>query len=210
MGNEVFVFIDESGDPGEHGSKFLVIAALWVKDPVILERLMKKIRRKKPYDRFLKKTSELHASSSSDEFRRYVLEEIAKCDGINAYAVVLEKSKVYSSFLKTNKHKLYNYVSGDLVSKWDISGRHLIIRIDKSKGKQVLQEDFNRYVTDRVQRAGCLITSEIHHSYSQSWHGLQFVDFVAWAVFHWKESGDATFYELIQNMTGIGHVWEKK
>jgi hypothetical protein len=210
MRQEVFVFIDESGDPGEHGSKYLVIAALWVEDSFILERLMKRIRRQKRYARFLKKTHELHASSSNDDFRAYVLSEIANCDGLHAYAVILEKDKVYSPYLLENKHKLYNYVSGNLVSQWEIDGKHLIIRIDKSKGKLILQEDFNNYIQERVQRAGRIISAEINHSYSHSWHGLQFVDFIAWAVFHWKESNDTTFYDIIKDKTGIGYVWEKK
>jgi hypothetical protein len=210
MRQDVFVFIDESGDPGEHGSAFLVIAAMWVEDPVILERLMKRIRSQKRFARFLQKTNELHASSSDDDFRLYVLGELAKVEGLHAYAVILDKRKVYSTFLKANKHKLYNYVSGDLVSKWEISGRHLIIRIDKSKGNQVLQEDFNRYVKEKVQRAGRLITADIFHSYSHAWYGLQFVDYISWAVFRWKEYGDARFFNIIQDKTGTSYVWKEK
>jgi hypothetical protein len=208
-GKDIYVFIDESGDLGERGSKYIVICALWVENPAILERLMKKIRSQKKFKRFLDKTKELHASASSEEFRQYILSELGTNENIHAYAVILEKARVYSLFLKENKHKLYNYVCGYLAANWNISGRHLIIRVDKSKGKALLP-DFNSYLETCIKRNGSIISCEIHHSYSHAWHGLQFVDFIAWSIFKKFEDNEPSYFQFVEKKTGIGIVWDKK
>jgi hypothetical protein len=93
--------------------------------------------------------------------------------------IVLEKKKVFSRYLQENKHKLYNYVAGNLARYLELEDDHLIVRIDKSKGKQMLQEDFNTYFENNLKQNSNVAPIEIHHSYSQSWEGLQFADLLS-------------------------------
>lgn len=172
-----YMFIDESGDLGEIGSKYLVISCILVDDIAPLERIMKNIRRYK-FKKILKKVDEIKASSSSHELIHHILKKLNDTN-FEAHFAILEKSKLYSTYLKNNKHKLYNFVAGKLGSKLIINNHDIEIRIDKSKGKQVLRDDFNNYFCKLLKLNSTIQKIKIHHSYSHGWVGLQFADILA-------------------------------
>ncbi len=57
------------------------------------------------------------------------------------------------------------------------------IRVDKSKGKQALQDDFNNYIKMKLLEIRWNRKVEVFHSWSHSWPGLQIADFVSWAAY---------------------------
>ena len=73
----IYIFIDESGDLGLGGSKYLVLSALIVEDYFPLYRMIKNMRRHK-FRKELRKASEIKANRSSDELRRYMLKKLNK------------------------------------------------------------------------------------------------------------------------------------
>ena len=85
-----YVFIDESGDLGLKGSKYLVLAALIVEDSRKLEKLIKNMRRNK-FKKELKKAAEIKANKSSEEVRSYMLEKLNLVGNAKVLYVVLEK-----------------------------------------------------------------------------------------------------------------------
>jgi len=87
-----YVFVDESGDLGLHGSKFFSVACVIVEDPKTLGRIIKKTRErvlKKP----LKKLPELKANNSNPKVREYILKKI-KESNCKIYGLVVDKSKI--------------------------------------------------------------------------------------------------------------------
>jgi fatty acid-binding protein DegV len=201
-----YLFIDESGDLGLNGSRYLVLSCLIVSDEKPLERIIKNARRR-TFKKELRKACEIKANKSSPEVIKHFLKKLNEVPDARVIYIVLEKKRVFSRYLQDNKHKLYNYVAGKLARYLELEGEHAIMRIDKSKGKQMLQEDFNSYFENNLKQHSKVASLEIHHSYSQSWDGLQFADLLAWAMFQKFERGNDEYVDLITIEPDIFHVW---
>jgi hypothetical protein len=195
-----YMYIDESGDLGlsKNSSKFLVITALLVKDPAYLDRIIKNMRRNK-FKKQLKVFHELKANKLKDEIIIHALSHLSQIKDLQIYHIVLEKSKVHSKFLLTNKHKLYNYVAGKLAKTIILEHVDVEVRIDKSKGKQALQEDFNQYFENCLRQNSSVRKIKVFHSYSQSWSGLQFADLLCYAAYKKIELGITVFSDIVPN-----------
>jgi len=85
-----FVFIDESGDLGTHGTKFFVVAAVQVKEENALSRIIRKARQRKLKKR-LSEAPEIKGFNSNPEVRRFILKRIAAAD-CKIYALAVEKA----------------------------------------------------------------------------------------------------------------------
>ena len=198
------LFIDESGDLGLRGSKYLVLAALFVKEERPLNRIIKNMRRN-TFRKELRKANEIKANKSSAKLIMHLLKELGKLKGANVLFVVLEKKKIMSAYLKNNKHKLYNYVAGKLAANLSFSADCSEIRIDKSKGKQLLQKDFNTHLLKNLSATGK--KPVIFHSHSHAWGGLQFADVLAWACFQKFEHNNPAYLDAITIERGVYYVW---
>src|SRR3989344_5906311 len=126
-----FVFIDESGDLGLKGSRYLVLSALIIGETKLLDRVIKNMGRNK-FQKELRKAHEISANKSSKEVIRYMLLKLNELKKAKILYVVLEKKKILSDYLKNNKNKLYNYVAGKFARNLSIDGVDVEIRIDKS------------------------------------------------------------------------------
>ncbi len=191
---------------GSGGSKYLVLSALIIEDYSSLGRMIKNMRRHK-FRKELRKASEIKANRSSDELRRYMLKKLNKVKNARVLYIVLEKKKLYSEYLKNNKHKLYNYVAGKLARQIILDNVNVEIRIDKSKGKQILREDFNNYFLRSLNERSIINKATVHHSYSHSWAGLQSADMLAWACFQKFEHNNSEFIDIVQLEQEVYHVW---
>jgi len=198
-----YIFIDESGDLGLNGSKYMILTALMVSDYVPLDRLIKNMRRNK-FKKDLRKAEEIRACKSSKEIIRYMLCKLNDVPNAKVLHVVLEKKKILSDYLKNNKHKLYNYVAGKLAKNLFAGEDDLDVRIDKSKGKQLLQEDFNKYFKKILNSKSNV---SINHSWSHCWSGLQFADVLAWSCFQKFEHSNSEYVDLLKIEQEVYHVW---
>jgi hypothetical protein len=187
-------------------TKHLILSALIVSTPADLDRIIKNMRRHK-FRKELRKAAEIKANKSSPEVKRHMLEKLNSLQNLNISYIVLEKKKLYSGFLKQDKHKLYNFVAGKLAKHVNLPKTDLEIRIDRSKGKQLLQEDFNRYFIKLLREKSDLGKVEIYHSYSQGWSGLQFADLLAWSAFQKFERGDSSYIDILKTGPDTHHVW---
>jgi len=201
-----YMYIDESGDLGMNGSKYLVLSALLVDNPLDLDRIIKNMRRNK-FRKQLKKAHEIKANKSSDEIRRYMLDKLNEVKNATIFYIVLEKKKIFSAFLKNNTDKLYNYVAGKLGRYIILENIDVEIRIDKSKGKQLLRDDFDRYFLRNLKENSRCGKITISHSYSHSWSGIQFADILAWACFQKFEHNNSEYIDLINLEQEVYHVW---
>jgi len=201
-----YMYIDESGDLGLRGSKHMVISALIVDDPAPLKRIIKNMRRNR-FKKQLRKACEIRANKSSKGIKIYMLEKLNGLDNAKIFYIVLEKKKLFSEYLKKDKHKLYNYMAGRLARNIVLDEHRIEIRIDKSKGKQLLREDFNEYFLRNLKQRSRITKVEIYHSYSHSWVGLQFADVLAWSCFQKFEHSNSEYIDLIELEQEVYHVW---
>ncbi len=201
-----YIYIDESGDLGLKGSKYLVISALIISAPAKLDRIIKNMRRNK-FKKELRKAQEIKANKSSKEIIINMLTKLNDIEGAKVIYMVLEKKKLISDYLKGDKHKLYNYVAGRLARQIVLNETDTEIRIDKSKGKPVLRGDFNNYFLKNLNEKSSVRKAEIHHSYSHSWSGLQFADVLAWACFQKFEHDNSFYIDLLTIEQEVYHTW---
>lgn len=203
-----YMYIDESGDLGAKigSSHYLVLAALMINNPKELDRLIKNMRRNK-FKKQLRKANEIKADKSSYEVISYMLNKLNDVSGAKVFYIILEKKKLFSEYLKKDKHKLYNYVAGKLARNIILSNVDVEIKIDKSKGKQLLQDDFNQYFSKNLNENSDSLKCKIEHSYSHNWSGLQFADILAWACFQKFEHNNSEFINLLKIEQEVYHVW---
>lgn len=179
-----YLYIDESGDLGfsRGSSEVLVISALLVNDQKRLDRIIKNLRRHK-HKSDLEGATELKANRSSPALRKSVIGKLNEIEDAQAFHIILVKERLRNDALKVHKDKLYNYMAGILAYGIVIDNHDLEVRIDKSKGKQFLRDDFNRYFENHIRENSSIGRLSIYHSSSESFSGIQFADFLAWSVF---------------------------
>lgn len=200
-----YIFIDESGDLGSQ-SKYLILSALVVKSPDKLDRIIKNMRRYK-FKKHLVKFNEIKANRSSPELIKYMLTKLNDLNDAKVFFIILEKEKCHSDFLNSNKHKLYNFVAGKLATNINLDDGDVIVRIDKSKGKQVLRDDFNQYFERLLKENSCVGKVKIHHSYSHAWAGLQFADVLSWSAFQKMEHSNSEYIDVLKIRTEAYEMW---
>ena len=89
-----------------------------------------------------------------------------------------------------------------------IDARKLIIRIDRSKGKQNLIDDFNKYIEMKFKEVKWNRELDVFHSWSHSWSGLQIADVVSWAVFSKYEYDNDYYFRIIEKKINVVHIWQ--
>lgn len=203
------MYIDESGDLGfsKESSNFIIISALVVDDMKELDRIIKNMRRNK-FKKKLRKMSELKAYKLYDPIRIYMLKKLNSVSGAKVFHIVLEKRKVFSHYLKKDKHKLYNFIAGKLAKNILMDNIDIEIKIDKSKGNVLLQKDFDDYFKKKLEEGCDRMKCIIEHSYSHSWSGLQFADLLAWCCFQKFEKGDDSYLEQLDIEQEFYLVWK--
>lgn len=196
MSDFSYIYIDESGDLGLHGSKYFVIAAIAVNEPKILSRIIKKIRQRK-LEKKIKKLVELKANNSNKKIREYILKKVKNSD-CNIFAVVVNKSKILSQLYEV-KDKLYNYLCGILMDRIILPRYKIMIIIDKKHTNTLIREDFNNYIQKKIKNKDPGLKIEIFHKPSYMSNELQVTDFVAWAINRKFSFGDNYYYSIIKN-----------
>jgi hypothetical protein len=193
-----YIYIDESGDLGlsEMSSKVLVISALIADDPRKLDRIIRNARRHK-FKKELRKAKEIKFNKSSPELREYLirkLNESNQCIGVHC---ILDKRDLKSDYLRDNKNKLYNYAAGQLAKAIILKSSNVEVRIDKSKGKQILRDDFNNYFERNLKEGSSIGKISIFHNYSENFSGLQLADLLSGAVYQKFNNNNPYYVDLI-------------
>ena len=198
--NMVYVYLDESGDLGfgkRGSSNYFVITLLLIEDSTPIKRLVKKIRQRK-LKKNLKELPEIKANNSDKTVRKRFLKDLAK-EEIEIHCVIVDKNKVYN-YLRTEKEKLYNYVSGIILTESTIRNKNIYIIVDKKTSKKVIIEDFNKYIIKKVEERHFFhprTTVKISHYDSKNSPGLQAVDFASWSIFRKYEHNDDSYCPII-------------
>ncbi|MFH1637842.1 MAG: DUF3800 domain-containing protein [Candidatus Woesearchaeota archaeon] len=198
-----YIYLDESGDLGLRGSRYLVISALIINNPKEINRIIKNMRRNK-FKKQLKKAYEIKANKSSEKIVKHMLKKLNEIEGAKIFHVILKKKSIQN--YNRGKDKLYDYVAGKLAKNIILDAYDVEIRVDKSKGKQILQEDFNKCFLKNLHKNSRIAKTKIYHSYSHGWAGLQFADVLAWSCFQKYEHSNSEYMLLIKLEQKIYHI----
>ncbi len=191
-----YMYIDESGDLGKYGSRYFTVAAIIVNDPKSLSMITKKLRQRK-LKKKIKQMPEIKANDSNPTIKKYVLGRLKKTD-CEIYAVVVKKEAIVS-YLFDVKDKLYNYLCGILMDKIRKSDGKMFIIIDKKHTNTLVRNDFNRYIENKLKSGNIRLEIGIRHELSYSSNELQVVDFVAWSINRKFNTGDDSYYKIIED-----------
>lgn len=200
--SKTYIYIDESGDLGlsERSSKVLVISALVTVNANQLDRIIKNARRNK-FKKELKKAYEIKFNSSSQQLKEYLIGKLNNTSECKGFHCILYKNRIFSNFLKENKQKLYNYVSGALAKSINIQFDEVEVRVDKSKRKQFLRDDFDSYFKSRLREGSKIGEINIYHSSSENFSGIQLVDLLAGSAYLKYNNNNTHFVDLINKET---------
>ncbi len=206
--DKLYIYLDESGDLGQHGSKYFNIAAICTHEPNELKRCIKRVRTRK-LKKKLKDCAEIKANNSDPTIRRRVLGDMAKtnCD-INI--ITVNKEKVFS-YLYKKKEKLYNYIAGLLLDRIDFKKHNVEIIIDKKYHNSVLRDEFNSYIKNKLKERKFNRNVNVYHLYSYEDQGLQATDFVAWSANRKFSFDDDSYYKIIEKkITKQINLWQEE
>jgi hypothetical protein len=190
-----YVFVDESGDLGLHGSKFFSVACVVVEDPKTLSRIIKKAR-ERILKKTLKKLPELKANNSNQKVREYVLKKI-KESNCKIYGLVVDKSKIFQHLFDV-KNRLYNYFLAILLREIEETGK-LIITIDKKYRNTLLRENLNEYLIKKLKEKHPNLEIEIRQIPSYASNELQAADFVVWSIQRKFNFKDDWYFRIIES-----------
>ena len=196
MSHIAHVYIDESGDLGVYGSKFFIVAAIIVDDPLELKRIIKKLRQRK-LKKKIKDLPEIKANKATYREREYVLNRL-KAAKSTIFAIAVEKNKIKSRLFSV-KDKLYNYLCGILIKRLSLDCQELNITIDRKHTNTLIQQDFNRYITSKLSGKYKEMKVHIVHEDSSKSNELQVVDFLVWAISRKFNTGDDTYFLMIKD-----------
>lgn len=149
----VYVYIDESGNLGFHpdkSSKYLIITALFVSDYSKLDRIIKNMRQG-TFKKEFKKNNEIKGNKSPPPLKKKLLKKLNEIQDIRIIHIIFEKKKLQDTYLIQNKNELYNRIAGEITKNIPFENIFLEIRIDKSKGKQLLRDEFDHYFKQKFE-----------------------------------------------------------
>lgn len=169
----MMLFIDESGDCGfqRASSPYFVLALVAVPTEGVsnLDAEIEKL--KTQYHIF----PEYKFSKTSDFHKAHFFDTVGKFD-FAVYAVVINKSRVYSPELRKNSKKFYNFCLKQLLQRTPLEP-HTKIRIDASSSK-IFQREAQLYVRKQFDN----LPLDIKFLNSKSANLIQLADMAAGAI----------------------------
>lgn len=210
----IYVYIDESGDLGFHPEKsstHLIVTALFVSDPLKLDRIIKNVRRN-TFKKEIKKSSEIKGSKLNETIIKRLLVKLNEIQDIKIIYIIAEKRNLKTEFNGKNKNEYYNLIAGEIAKHIPFEETELEIRIDKSKNKKELRDEFNEYFIEIFDsHSSCRITGNvIHHSDSKIWSGLQFADLLSWSEYQKIVFNKNEFISLIDELKQKEYIITKE
>ena len=207
--SSVDIYLDESGDLGftsPRSSQYLVVAAVATTDSTYLSRIPRKARKKlhiKGMDK------EIKFSNSSEEIRRYVLNEINKLDCWVVWGAITKKNAI--SQLRKNSAYLYNYLCGlvlcDMFERTHTKKINLIF--DRHTIKKGNRDKLDSYINEKLKsrHSGHFVPElRISHYDSINCQCLQAHDFIVGSVFQSIERNDMMYLDLISSKVVKGEI----
>jgi hypothetical protein len=193
-----YLYMDESGDLGHRGSKYLVITGVLIKqNNKPLDKIVKKTRKR--FHREIKKSKELKATESSPELNKHIINQLNETN-TQIFSAILKKENSYKLNFNNNKNKLYDLVASEIAKQIRIQN-HLEVVIDLSKKQSEIHNFNKRFKSQLNNENNFRIT--IYHGHSHSYRGLQVADCIAWSYFQQFENKNDEYVKLLNLKTKI-------
>ncbi|HEX5167038.1 MAG TPA: DUF3800 domain-containing protein [Thermomicrobiales bacterium] len=199
----MFVFLDESGDPGfrmdKTSTRFFVIATVIVSDPFILDDAIDRFRAEIGYTR----NPEFKAASTPPAIRERFLRAICQWDFV-VRALVVDKQRVTEPSLQSSE-TLYDYFVAQLFDDDDDLIRDATIVLDESMKHRSAQKRAAGRLRRHLNRSSPQRVRQVRYRDSKGSNALQAADMVAYSIYHRYRHSDDRYYRIIQPRT---RIWE--
>ena len=199
------LYIDESGDTGfaPGSSKHLVIAAVVTTES---RRVAKCAMTTRKQFRMARKV-ELHATRDRPEVRRFALSLLARTPNTRIQVIVCEKANVSHPFLREGGNKLWNFLAGQLLTRFLASMTAATLIVDQRKVRVNAPHTFDDYLKLQVVQQnvadGHVTRLNISHEDSMHSSGVQMADYVAHALFLDYERNDPLEARLVRQIMDV-------
>ncbi len=203
------IYIDESGDPGfktiNGASRYFVIAM------VIFEENSSAYKIKQKFDGYRKllgwqQSSELKFSKLSYQRRLLLLDQITDCN-FKIRALIIDKDKIRSDFLRSNRQKFYNYILKQLLEK---SMTYLIgskIFVDGS-GTKNIRKELQNYIKRSLFSTENSKMAQIRFVDSKGNNLIQLADLVAGSIRKSCENKNKNDQEYLNKLKKqVENIW---
>jgi hypothetical protein len=203
----MLVFIDESGDPGfgikSGASPVFVVAMVIFADGQaagVTERAIKACRNGTP------QKPEFKFSKCSDEVRDLFFEAVRPCP-FQLRAIVVQKSRIYSGILKSDKERFYEYFVKSVLQHDGGVLKNAVVVIDGSGDR-----DFRRRLSSALRRrVGADAVRDVKFKKSHADLLVQLADMCAGAIARsYRTERQNRFRWRSMLSTQIRDVWEFK
>lgn len=205
----MFVFIDDSGDPGfriEKGSsKVFVIALVLFDDPLEAEEAslgVKKLRRKlKVSDMY-----EFKFNKTNRVFREAFFEAV-KQSNFKVRAIVVDKQKIESPKLRTQKEDFYNFIIMHVIKNSIGRIKKAKLKFDK-RGERALRNELRVYLSRELDNKKNNVFTDIKFADSRQNTLIQLADMVAGSIFASYTRKDTSYLNQLKKDKKIEDILE--
>ncbi len=197
-----YIFIDESGDLGDKGSKYFVLAAIKVEDEKVLEKLIKKTRRN--YKKDIGQSNEIKGSKTPPKVKKYILKKLNRHD-YKVFILIFDKKNKYKFDFNQDNHKLYALLAAELAKIISIDDSTYFFIDRTSRYEETINYFDGLFEDNLINPKNYPIL--IKHVDSLKYKGIQIADLLSWSVYQDIENNNDEYSKLIKNMK-IKEVFE--
>lgn len=205
----MLVFIDDSGDPGfriEKGSsRFFIIALIIFEDTLEAEKTsltIKELRRElKVSDQY-----EFKFNKTDNRFKKTFFTRIKRFD-FKIRAILVDKKKISSPRLQSNKENFYNFFIMQVIKHNDGYIKDAKLKFDK-RGERTLRNELRVYLSHQLDNKNEHIFTDLKFVDSRQNTLIQLADMIAGSI-NSSYSGKQTIYlEELKDAKRINNIWE--
>jgi hypothetical protein len=202
LSNMDYIYIDESGDLGNKGSKFFVMAGIKVNNPRLLERMITKTRR--TYKKEIGKSNEIKGTTTPSKVKKSILKRLNKIDA-KIFIIIFNKKNKYKIDYNYDNHRLYDILSSELIKLIKINTTTEIL-IDRTKTNKEKIKNLNSTLIENIQNP-LKHKITIKQVDSLKYKGVQIADIISWSTFQHVENNNKEYLKIIEN-TIIKQIYE--
>lgn len=188
-----YLYVDESGDLGNKGSKYFILAGIKVKNYRDLELLINKTRR--IYKKEIGKSNEIKGTNMPHNIKINILKKLNKID-YQTFIIVFDKKNRYKLDYKNDNNILYDILSSQLAKLINISDSSSIF-VDRTKRNKEKILNFNNLFRMNLNNPNDYPIT-IKHVDSLKYKGIQIADLISWSTYQSIENNNDEYINLIK------------
>lgn len=208
----MIVFIDESGDPGfktqKGSSSHFVIALIIFQEELTAEEtalVIKRLRKELGHSQ----NFEFKFNKSNKDHRIAFLKAVNMCH-FHIRAIIVEKEKLYSKYLRENKENFYNFALKQVLEHNSGTIKDAKIRLD-GRGERIFRQQLSTYLRRSLNSQTKHVMHNLRFRDSKQDVLIQLADMVAGSLHrYYNHKGDdwKVYRKLIQKKEQ--DIWEFK